>query len=97
MKIEGSGEWQIKIKSSCIKYKEIFSDKLKSKPATVNIPPFELTINKNKWETYRNRGPVRVRTQPKQVERHKQVQEMFANGNNRKMTSNLLLTSNAHT
>ena len=78
IKIEGSEDLQNKIKSLCIKYKDIFSDKLKSKPA--NIPPFELTIDKSKWETYRNRGPVRVQTQPKQVEIHKQVQEMLANG-----------------
>jgi hypothetical protein len=79
IKIEGSEDLQNKIKSLCIKFKDIVSDKLKSKPA--NIPPFELTIDKSKWETYRNRGRVRVQTQPKQVEIHKQVQEMLSNGN----------------
>jgi hypothetical protein len=44
------------------------------------MPPFELTIDKSKWETYRNRDPVRVQSQPKQVEIDKQVQEMLANG-----------------
>ena len=77
IKIEGSEQLQARIKTLCLKYKGIFSDKLKAKPA--NIPPFELTIDKSKWETYRNRGPVRVQTQPKQVEIHKQVQEMLAN------------------
>jgi hypothetical protein len=43
IKIEGSGDLQNKIKSLCIKYKDIFGDKVKSKPA--NIPPFELTID----------------------------------------------------
>jgi hypothetical protein len=75
IKIEGSEDLQNKIKSLCIKFKDIVSDKLRSKPA--NIPP----IDKSKWETYRNRGPVRVQTQPKQVEIHKQVQEMLSNGN----------------
>ena len=78
IKIEGSEELQARIKTLCIKYKGIFSDKLTSQPA--KIPPFELTVDKSKWETYRNRGPVRVQTQPKQVEIHKQVQEMLANG-----------------
>jgi hypothetical protein len=51
IKIEGSDDLQARIQTLCLKYKGIFSNKLKSKPA--NIPPFELSIGKRKWETYR--------------------------------------------
>jgi hypothetical protein len=78
IKIEGTEQLKARIKTLCLKNKGIFSDKLKAKPA--NIPPFELTIDKRKWETFRNRGPVRVQTQPKQVELYEQVQDMLANG-----------------
>jgi hypothetical protein len=76
--IEGDDKLQSAIKELCIKYKSIFSDKLSAKPAS--IPPFDLTVDKKLWETYRNRGPVRVQTPAKQVEIHKQVQEMLKAG-----------------
>jgi hypothetical protein len=32
------------------------------------------------WETFRNRGPVRVQTEAKQAEIQKQLQQMLAAG-----------------
>ena len=39
------------------KYKQTFTDELDSQPA--NIEPFDLKVDKGKWEQYKNRGPVR--------------------------------------
>ena len=76
--IEGDDKLRSAIKELCLKYKSIFSDVLSPHPAS--IPPFDLTVDKSKWENYRNRGPVRVQTLAKQQEIHKQVQEMIATG-----------------
>jgi hypothetical protein len=76
--IEGDLELKTALKKLCIKYKHIFSDKLDAKPAS--IPPFDLKVDKKKWEVYKNRGPVRVQSSTKQVEIHKQVQEMLKAG-----------------
>ena len=78
MTIEGNPEFQLAIRILCKKYKHIFSDKLDTKPAS--IPPFDLIVDKKKWEIYKNRGPVRVQSTLKQVEIHKQVQEMLKAG-----------------
>ena len=78
MTIEGDPETQLAIRKLCKKYKHIFSDKLDTKPAS--IPPFDLIVDKQKWEIYRNRGPVRVQSTVKQIEIHKQVQEMLKAG-----------------
>ena len=78
MTIEGDPELQLAIRKICIKYKHVFSDKLDAKPAS--IPPFDLVVDKPKWEVYRNRGPVRVQSTVKQIEIHKQVQEMLKAG-----------------
>lgn len=78
IRIEGDDQLQHAIRNLCIKYRSIFSDTLSSEPA--KIEPFDLKVDKAKWETYRNRGPVRVQTPAKQVEIHKQVQEMLYSG-----------------
>ena len=78
MTIEGSPELQIAIRKLCLKYRQIFSDQLDAKPAS--IPPFGLQVDKQKWEVFKNRGPVRVQSTVKQIEIHKQVQEMLEAG-----------------
>ena len=74
----GTPEQQSRIKALCVKYKHIFSDELDSQPA--KIPPFDLKVDKKKWETYKNRGPVRQQSPMKQEEINKQVQEMVKAG-----------------
>ena len=76
--IEGTPELQEGIKTVLLEFKDIFSDKLRAKSA--DIPPFELDVDKSMWESYRNRGPVRVQTQLKQDEIQKQTQQMLAAG-----------------
>ena len=92
--IEGSPELQKQIKELCYAYKHIFSDKLDSRPAM--LTPFELHVDKAKWETYKNRCPVRPQSVVKQIEINKQVQEMLEAGIIEKSTatyySQVLLT-----
>jgi hypothetical protein len=73
-----NAEIQQRIKTLLIEFKNIFSDKLKAKLA--DIPPFDLVVDENMWETFRNRGPVRVQTEAKQAEIQKQTQQMLAAG-----------------
>lgn len=74
----GDQELQTAMKKLCLKYRNIFSDHLDPKPAS--IPPFDLQVDKKIWEVYKNRGPVRVQSTIKQIEIHKQVQEMLKAG-----------------
>jgi hypothetical protein len=70
--IEGTPDLQQCIKTLFTEFKDVFSDKLKAKSA--DIPPFDLEVDKNMWETFRNRCPVRVQTEAKQAEIQKQTQ-----------------------
>ena len=92
--IEGSPKLQEKIKELCYVYKEIFSDKLDSRPAS--LTPFELNVDKSKWEMFKNRCPVRPQSAVKQIEINKQVEEMLLSGIIEKSTatyySQVLLT-----
>lgn len=94
MTIEGSPKLQQRIKELCYLYKHIFSDKLDSRPAT--LTPFEIHVDKVKWETFKNRGPVRPQSVVKQMEINKQVKEMLQAGIIEKSTatyySQVLLT-----
>ena len=56
--ISGSTEQQKRIRELCEKYRHIFKDELDATPAT--LTPFELDVDKKKWETYKNRVHVRV-------------------------------------
>ena len=76
--VEGNAELQADIKKLLLEFKDIFSDKLRAKSA--DIPPFDLEVDKKMWETYRNRGPVRVQTKFKQEEIQRQTQQMLAAG-----------------
>ena len=76
--VEGNADLQADIKKLLLEFKDIFSDKLRAKAA--DIPPFDLDVDKKMWETYRNRGPVRVQTKFKQDEIQRQTQQMLAAG-----------------
>ena len=70
----GTPQQQERIRALCVKYKEIFKDELDATPA--KIKPFDLKVDKTKWETYKNRGPVRQQSNIKDEEIRKQVEEM---------------------
>ena len=76
--ISGSPEQQKRIREFCDKYRHIFKDELDATPAT--LTPFELDVDKKKWETYKNRGHVRVQSAVKEAEINKQVNEMLKAG-----------------
>ena len=59
IKIEGSATLQLSIRNLLEKYKDVFASTLSSEPAL--IPPFELDVDKTKWEVFSNRGPPRER------------------------------------
>jgi HD-GYP domain-containing protein (c-di-GMP phosphodiesterase class II) len=69
--ISGTAVQQQRIRKLCEKYRQIFKD---------TLTPFELDIDKKKWETYKNRGHVRQQSAVKEVEINRQVQEMLASG-----------------
>ena len=70
----GTPQQQERIRALCVKYKQIFKDELDATPA--KIKPFDLKVDKTKWETYKNRGPVRPQSNIKEEEIRKQVEEM---------------------
>ena len=76
--ISGTAVQQQRIRKLCEKYRHIFKDTLDAAPA--NLTPFELDVDKKKWETYKNRGHVRQQSAVKEAEINRQVQEMLASG-----------------
>jgi hypothetical protein len=45
-----------------------------------DIPPFEIEVNLEKWETYKNKGSVRPQTAQKEAEISKHVADMLKTG-----------------
>ena len=57
IKIDGTEHQQFLIRQLCLKYADIFSDKLAAKSA--RLPPFVIKVNKRYWECSKNRTAVR--------------------------------------
>ena len=76
--IAGTPKQQQRIRQLCEKYRHLFKDELDTTPAV--LPPFELDVDKKKWETYKNRGHVRPQSALKEAEINRQVQEMLKAG-----------------
>ena len=76
--VEGSPEFRGKIRILLEKYRDVFATTLSEEPA--DIPPFELIVDKEKWESYSNRGPPRVQSPAKQAEILRQVTELLDAG-----------------
>jgi transposase InsO family protein len=76
--VEGSPGLRVKIRTLLEKYRSVFATTLSTEPA--DIPPFELKVDKNKWESHKNRGPPRVQSPAKQAEILKQVTELLDTG-----------------
>ena len=64
--IEGSPALRMRIRAVLEKYRAVFATTLPPDPAI--IPPFELNVDKEKWEVFANRGPPRVQSPAKQAE-----------------------------
>jgi hypothetical protein len=76
--VEGSPELRVNIGILLEKYRSVFATTLSTEPA--EIPPFKLSVDKEKWESYSNRGPPRVQSPAKQAEIRKQVTELLNAG-----------------
>jgi hypothetical protein len=61
----------------CLKYADIFRDTIAALPA--HLTPFEIMVNKAKWEQPGNRGLVRPQSAKKEVEIDKALKEMLLN------------------
>ena len=75
IQVEGSPALRIGIRKLLEKYRDVFATTLPEESA--RIPPFELTVDKEKWEQHSNRGPPRVQSPAKQAEIQKQVDELL--------------------
>jgi hypothetical protein len=75
IQIEGSPALRIRIRKLLEEYRCVFATTLPSEPAS--IPPFELSVDKQKWEQFSNRGPPRVQSPAKEAEIRKQVDELL--------------------
>ena len=78
IKIEGPEHQQSLIRRLCLKYADIFSDKLAAKPA--RLPSFVIKVNKREWESPRNRTAVRLQTVRKEREMKRVIDEMLSSG-----------------
>ena len=76
--ISGDDELQIKIRQLCEEFEDIFSNELPAEPA--DIPPFELDVDIKKWAVFRNRGPPRPQSVPKQTELDRQISILLKQG-----------------
>jgi hypothetical protein len=75
IQIEGSPTLRVRIRTLLEKCRSVFATTLPSEPAI--IPPFELSVDKERWEQFSNRGRPRVQSPVKQDEIRKQVDELL--------------------
>ena len=78
IKIDGTEHQQFLIRQLCLKYADIFSDKLAVKPA--RLPPFVIKVNKRDWECSKNRTAVRLQSVRKEREIKRAIDEMLNSG-----------------
>jgi transposase InsO family protein len=78
IQVEGTPSLKRRIRLILQRYRSVFATTLSPEPAI--IPPFELEVDKEKWETFANRGPPRVQSPAKQAEILKQVDELLKAG-----------------
>ena len=64
--ISGDENLQLKLRTLCTEFRDIFSNELPTKPAS--IPPFDLIVDNEKWRVPQNRTPPRSQSVPKQAE-----------------------------
>jgi hypothetical protein len=75
IQIEGSPALRVRIRILLEKFRSVFATSLPSEPAI--ILPFELSVDKERWKQFSNRGPPRVQSPAKQAEILKQVDELL--------------------
>jgi transposase InsO family protein len=70
-------EQRREILALCLQHKDVFSTTVRKEPA--NVPAFEPVIDREKWQSPKNRLPPRIQGPTKQAEIIKQVHEMRDN------------------
>ena len=78
IEINGTEHQQFLIRQLCLKYADVFSDKLAVKSA--RLPPFIIKVYKRDWECSRNRTAVRLQTVRKEREIKRAIDEMLNSG-----------------
>ena len=74
----GDADLQRRFREFCIEFKEIFSDSLPHLPA--DLEPFEIHVDKTKWESDSNRSPMRPQSKLKMEHIKKHIDSMLAFG-----------------
>lgn len=76
--IAGDVDLQLKIRSLCKEYKDIFSNELPSIAAS--IPPFDMVVDDKMWKTRHNRAPPRPQSTANHAEIVKQIRILEEQG-----------------
>jgi hypothetical protein len=69
--IGGSESLQQKLRDLCSELSDVFAETIRPEPA--DVPPMELKVDLEKWQTNKHRGPPRLQSGTKQEEIMKQV------------------------
>ena len=78
LNIQGSPEFQRKARALAEEFRDIFSTKLPKQPAL--LPPLELTVDDDKWQSKRSQLPVRNQTLSNNDEIRRQVETLVKAG-----------------
>ena len=76
--IEGTPEFQRQIRALCEEFRDVFSNDLPDTAA--KLEPFDLIVNKDKWQTNANRMPPRMQSIQKNDEIQRQIYKLIASG-----------------
>ena len=74
----GDASLQSGLRALCSEYADIFSDTLPKKAA--DLKPFEINVDKAKWEQDSNRTPTRPQSSKKMTEIKKHIDDMMKSG-----------------
>ena len=74
----GDEHLQAGLKALCLEYSDIFSDTLPAKAA--DLDPFEINVDKTKWEQDANRTPTRPQSSKKMTHIKKHIDDMLSTG-----------------
>ena len=74
----GDEDLQARLRALCTEYSDIFSDTLPEKAA--DLKPFEINVNKEKWEQETNRTPTRPQSSKKMTHIKKHIDDMLKTG-----------------
>ena len=74
----GDEDLQTRLRTLCTEYSDIFSDTLP--PQAAKLDPFEINVDKEKWECESNRTPTRPQSSKKMTHIKKHIDDMLKTG-----------------